>query len=183
MLPPYPVAIAEPDPDWPRIAAAYADQLLVLGPVVVAVHHIGSTSVPGLAAKPIIDLMPLVGDLGALDARCADIVALGYAWHGEYGIPGRRFCTLDAAGTRRAHLHFFEPGSPHVARHLAFRDYLRAHPGIAAAYAREKRHAARLHPDNSHAYNDEKDAWVRAAEAEALHWSAATEAGRQAARP
>lgn len=70
----------------------------------------------------------------------ARVEALGYGWHGELGIPGRRYCTLNnAAGHRIVQDHVYEVHSPHVARHLAFRDYLRAHPEVASAYEREKR--------------------------------------------
>jgi GrpB-like predicted nucleotidyltransferase (UPF0157 family) len=171
MPPPLPVSLRDPDPRWPILAAEHAERLKRLGPLVEQVHHIGSTSVPGLAAKPIIDLLPLVADLGALDRARGAVEALGYEWHGDYGIEGRRFCTFsDAAGGRVANVHFFAVDSPQVARHLAFRDYLRAHPEIARAYEREKRRARALHPGDSHAYTDEKADWVKAAERDALDW-------------
>lgn len=169
-----PVVIAPYDPAWPLQAQALSRQLEVLGPVLTAVHHIGSTSVPGLAAKPIIDLLPVVTDLAALDQARDRIEALGYAWLGELGIAGRRYCSLtDAAGIRRAQLHFFAADSPEFARHLAFRDYLRAHAAVARAYEAEKRRAAALHPRDVHAYTDEKSAWIRATEGAALAWRAA----------
>ena len=168
---PIPVTLAAYDSDWPRRAAVYAERLKILGPALVEVHHIGSTSVPGLAAKPIIDLMPLVTSLAALDAAQPQIEALGYLWYGEFGIPRRRYCSLtDAQGTRLAQLHFFAEGDPQSERHLAFRDYLRAHPAIARAYETEKQRARDRHPDDSHAYTDEKAAWIQATEAEALLW-------------
>jgi GrpB-like predicted nucleotidyltransferase (UPF0157 family) len=172
MLQPIPVILAAYNPDWPRTAATYAKRLRVLGSNLVAVHHIGSTSVPGLIAKPIIDLIPVVDSLASLDEQRQHIEALGYQWHGEFGISGRRYCTLtDEAGVRVVQLHFFKEDSPHVERHIAFRDYLRAHPDEANSYAIEKRRARNLHPANSHAYTDEKDKWVRAAETRALIWA------------
>jgi GrpB-like predicted nucleotidyltransferase (UPF0157 family) len=173
MPPPIPVDLVAYDPDWPRLSASYAEQVRVLGPLLVTVHHIGSTAVPGLVAKPIIDLLPVVRDLAALDEARALVEALGYAWHGSYGIPGRRYCTLsDATGERLVQLHCFQAWSPHVTRHLAFRDYLRAHPDAAHAYATEKRRARDLHADDSHAYAAEKSSWVRRTEAAALAWYA-----------
>jgi GrpB-like predicted nucleotidyltransferase (UPF0157 family) len=178
MPPPIPVFLAVYNPEWPQMAAAHAARLRVLGPVLVTVHHIGSTSVPGLAAKPIIDLMPLVTDLTELDRDRLRVEGLGYDWHGEFGIPGRRYCTLsDEAGNRVAQFHFFRADSPQVARHLAFRDYLRARPEVASAYETEKRRARDLYPNDSHAYTDEKGAWIRDTEAKALIWFA----GQQAA--
>jgi GrpB-like predicted nucleotidyltransferase (UPF0157 family) len=165
------VILAPYDPNWPRRAAEHAERLRVLGPILVQAHHIGSTSVPGLIAKPIIDLMPLVTSLAELDAAQSRIEALGYVWHGELGIPRRRYCALtDAQGTRLAQLHFFTAGDPQVDRHLAFRDYLCAFPDVARAYEAEKQRARDLHPDDSHAYTDEKAAWIRATEAKALAW-------------
>jgi len=167
------VVLSAYNPDWPRMASEHAKELRVLGSNLVSVHHIGSTAVSGLAAKPIIDLMPVVADLVALDGTRERIEALGYKWYGEYGIEGRRYCTLiDLAGVRIAQLHFFKTDSPHVQRHLAFRDYLRANPEVAHAYENEKRRAREIHPDDSHAYNDEKAAWIQKMETKALAWYA-----------
>jgi len=115
--------------------------------------------------------MPVVTSLNKLDEQRPQLAALGFEWHGELGMTGKRYCALsDENGGRIARLHFFELGSAHLARHLAFRDYLRARPSVAEAYEREKRRARDLHPNNSHAYGDEKSAWIKAKEAEALAW-------------
>ena len=116
--------------------------------------------------------MPVVTELTKLDDQRQSVEALGYRWHGEFGIPGRRYCTLaNEVGLRIAQLHFFKTDSPHVERHIAFRDFLRAHPEEANAYAIEKRRAQNLRPTNSHAYADEKHKWIRAAETKALIWA------------
>jgi GrpB-like predicted nucleotidyltransferase (UPF0157 family) len=171
MPPPIPVFLAPYDAAWPEMAAKHAARLRTLGPTLVAVHHIGSTSVPGLSAKPIIDLMALVTDLDDLDRKRSLVEALGWSWHGELGIKGRRYCALcDEGSVRTAQLHIFASDSPHVVRHLAFRDYLRAHRQVAHAYEEEKRRARDLHPNDSHAYTHEKDAWIRGVEGDALSW-------------
>lgn len=171
---PHAVSIKPYDPTWPRRAAEESTRLAgVLGPILHKVEHIGSTSVPGLAAKPIIDLMPLVMDLGLLDRARTQVESLGYRWHGEYGIEGRRFCTVsNDSGERLLNVHCFVSNSSQVARHLAFRDYLRAHPDVALDYEKVKRQAAELHPHDVNAYNDEKSQWVLRVEAEAIQWHA-----------
>jgi len=126
-----------------------------------------------LAAKAIIDLMSVVSGLDELDRKRSLVEALGYCWHGEYGIPERRYCTLsDESGRRIAQVHFFTAASPHVRRHLAFRDYLGAHPNERRAYEEEKRRARDLFPDDSLAYGSEKAAWIETVEARALAWFA-----------
>ena len=95
MTVPIAVNLVEYNPEWPGMAARHLERLRSLGTTLVAIHHIGSTSVPGMVAKPVIDLMPLVRDIEELDARQAEVAALGYRWHGEYGVSGRRYCTLE----------------------------------------------------------------------------------------
>ncbi len=134
----------------------------VFGANLVAVHHVGSTAIPGICAKPILDLMPQVRALADLDRVKTALENLGYEWWGEYGIAGRRYCTRNDSidGRRLVQLHCFQTGNPEIEKHLAFRDYLRANPDVARGYDREKRRCRELHPDHSHAYTDAKSAWI-----------------------
>ena len=135
----------------------------------VDVHHIGSTSVPDLSAKPIIDIMPEVLDLDVLDGFDDAMEGLGYIIKGEFGIPGRRFY-LKGLIDRTHHVHAFESGSEGLARHLAVRDYLRDQPDEAAAYAELKvQLAARFSHDND-GYCDGKHEFVQQLEKRALRW-------------
>ncbi len=116
--------------------------------------------------------MPVVTDLASLDERRQSVEALGYEWWGEFGLRGRRYCTLDdpSTGRRLIQLHCYAAGSDEIERHLAFRDYLLHRPDIARAYEREKLRCRALHPNDSHAYADCKSRWIVETEAEALLW-------------
>src|SRR5262245_27984990 len=113
------------DTGWPAQYEAEAKRIRdAVGVVGVRVYHIGSTAVPGLRAKPIIDILLEVSDLAALDARARRLEALGYEAKGEFGIPGRRYFRRDnELGARTHQVHAFDADSPQAARHLAFRDY------------------------------------------------------------
>ena len=167
-----PVELHPHSPGWAALAAREVARLTVaLGAErLAAVHHIGSTAIPSIRAKPIVDLLAEVSSLAALD-EAADLVrGLGYDWLGEFGSPGRRFCTLDdaATGRRLVHLHCYAAGAPDVERHLAFRDCLRARPELARAYEAEKLRCRELWPDDRRAYTAAKSAWIDAVVREAL---------------
>ena len=123
------VRVVPPDPAW---AEGYRRErallMPVFGPLLVELHHIGSTAVEGLWAKPILDLMPVVTSLEAVDRLDPELEALGYQCMGEFGIPGRRY--FRKGGDHRTHqLHVFQAGDrKNILRHLAVRGYLRACP-------------------------------------------------------
>ena len=113
MLPPYDVHLLAHDPAWSEQAEQEASRLLRAAyPSLASVEHIGSTSIPGILAKPIIDLMGIGPDLKAIENARPAVEGLGYAWHGEYGLEGRRYCTLTdtATGLRKFHLHCYAAG-------------------------------------------------------------------------
>ncbi len=157
--------------DWPgEFAREAARWRTLLGDALVAVHHIGSTSVPGLPAKPIIDLLPIVRDIGALDDRTEQLEEAGYRAWGEYGIAGRRFFTRDRGEFRTHNVHAFGEGAPQIPRHLAFCAYLRRHDEARDEYAALKREVHALHPADIAAYNDGKNDWIKRVEQTAIEW-------------
>ena len=161
------------DPRWPaRFATTAAELRAALGPAAVAVHHVGSTAVPGLAAKPVVDVLAVADDLGAVDGAEPSLVGLGYEPRGEYGLPGRRYFVRGADGRRTDHVHVYGEGDPAVARHLAVRDYLRAHPEEAAGYGALKAAVAGRYPDDNRRYAEAKGPFVAALERRALAWAA-----------
>jgi GrpB-like predicted nucleotidyltransferase (UPF0157 family) len=142
-----------------------------LGENVVAIHHIGSTAIPSIYAKPIIDLLVEVKDIIKVDGQSLAMESLGYEVMGEFGIPGRRFFRKDnQEGFRTHHIHAFEIGSAQVERHLAFRDYMLAHPEDAQKYSELKRKLARKHPQNIDGYMDGKDGFIKEMDKKAAQW-------------
>ncbi len=141
-----------------------------LGATLIEVEHIGSTSVPGLASKPIIDILAVVRRLSELDAHHDALVALGYEPMGEFGIAGRRFFAKGGDVHRTHHMHAYEPGHAEIAAHLDFRDYLRAHPEQARRYAALKAQLAERHRHDIDAYIAGKGPLVRELLDRARQW-------------
>ncbi|MBX7074072.1 MAG: GrpB family protein [Pirellulales bacterium] len=167
------VVLCPHDPGWANIAAAERTRWrAAIGDALVTIDHIGSTAIGGIAAKPIIDLLATVASLDAFDACAPQVVALGYQWRGEFGIAGRRYCTDDdlVTGARRFQVHAFARGDAQIERHLAFRDYLRAHPREASDYEAEKRRVAALHSEDWGEYAEAKSPWIRACDDRARAW-------------
>jgi GrpB-like predicted nucleotidyltransferase (UPF0157 family) len=130
--------------------------------VLVAIRHIGSTSIPLCDAKPIIDMVAAVTDLELLDELTPAMEALGYEALGEFGIPGRRYFRKGSAFENRTHqVHAFRSGSPEIDRHLAFRDFLRAHPALVAECVALKRRLAAAHPTDVPAYTAAKSGVIQ----------------------
>jgi GrpB-like predicted nucleotidyltransferase (UPF0157 family) len=165
------------DPVWPLLYHAEAARLKeAFGEQLLSIHHIGSTSVPGLAARPTIDILVEVHDIAAVDALNSALIALGYEPYGEFGIPGRRYFPRVSGETHTHHVHVFQAGDPQSLRHLVFRDYLIAHPDKAHAYGRLKTNLAVRFPFDVSGYLDGKDAFIKALERCALDWNEARRA-------
>lgn len=163
------------DPVWARRFPAEATRLLrTFAGGVLAVHHVGSTAVPGLLAKPVLDVLLVARTLSDLDAARSDAEAEGYLWRGAFGIAGRRYLTAsrrDGSGDAYdVHVHAFAAGDPNVERHVDFRDFLLAHPERAASYGRLKRELAARFADDRAAYTDAKTAFIRETEELARAW-------------
>jgi GrpB-like predicted nucleotidyltransferase (UPF0157 family) len=163
-----PIVIARYDPSWP---AAYDDESArirtALGPTAVRVEHVGSTSVPGLGAKPVIDIQVSVPDLEDEAAFRDPLELLGYV-HTPDDEAQHRFFRREGAGLATRQVHVCHVGGEWERRHLAFRDYLRADRSAAAEYERLKRGLAERHGMDIDAYIDGKAPFIRRAESIAL---------------
>ena len=151
------------DPAWPAVfealAAPVREAVADLG---AEVEHVGSTSVPGLAAKPVIDMDVVVHSPDGVPEAIERLGVLGYVREGDMGIAGRE-AFLWPAGAVRHHLYVVVAGSRQHLDHIRFRDHLRAHPQVAAEYAALKRELAHRHGADRNAYADAKAGFVAAA--------------------
>jgi GrpB-like predicted nucleotidyltransferase (UPF0157 family) len=165
--------LVEPhNPLWADMFDAEAKLVTeALGPNARAIHHFGSTAIPTVYAKPIIDLLVEVAEIHEVAAHNPAMASLGYEAMGEFGIPGRRYFRKDEqAGVRTHHVHVFAAGSSEIQRHLTFRDFLRAHPAWAARYSELKRSLAAAFPDSIEKYMDGKDAFIKDVDRIAAEW-------------
>lgn len=162
------VVIADYNSEWPaQFAVLASTAVAALGPILLRVEHVGSTAVPGLPAKPVIDLDAVVS-AGAVLEAVRRLAAVGYAHKGDQGIPGRE-AFRPPEGAIPHHLYVCPSDSPELAAHLRFRDALRADGQLAAEYARLKRDLAARFGADRVGYSEAKTAFVRAV----LAWSGA----------
>jgi len=158
-----PVFVVPYDPEWPR---QFERERALLGRVFrgnrVSVEHVGSTAVPHLGAKPIIDIMVGVSALSEVESRIPDLEAQGYEYVPEYEaqIPERRYFRKPRAVPRTHHLHCVIRDGAFWRRHLLFRDYLRAHPEAASAYFELKQRLASRHRTDRIAYTEAKSSFI-----------------------
>lgn len=142
----------------------------ILGAEIYKIYHIGSTSVDGLIAKPVIDIMPVVRDVNRVDDFNTAMIDIGYEPKGENGLPGRRFFQK-GGDSRTHHIHFYEIGNTEIERHLAFRNYLRTHPDAVKKYGSLKKELAQRFPNDIEAYISGKEHLVLKIEKQAMDWS------------
>lgn len=157
---PDPIAVVDYDPHWPALFETLRAEVAgAIGDLALAIEHVGSTAVPGLAAKPIIDIDVLLRSASDLSVCIERLAALGYEHRGDLGIPEREaFAT--PPGRPAHHLYVCPPESREFRRHVAVRDYLRTHPSDASAYGELKRSLAVRYRDERSAYNDGKQEFI-----------------------
>lgn len=142
----------------------------IFGDELIDIHHIGSTSVSDLKAKPIIDIMPVVKHIEKVDSFNEQMIGIGYEPLGEFGIKGRRY--FRKGGEYRTHqVHVFEEDNKKdIDRHLAVRDYLRTHPEAIKRYGSLKENLVKKFPNDIETYINGKDTFVKELEQKALQW-------------
>jgi GrpB-like predicted nucleotidyltransferase (UPF0157 family) len=164
------VIVTKYNPQWSDMFKAEAEKIQkIFGEELIEVHHIGSTSVPGLKAKPTIDIMPVLKDIEVVDKFNDKMIRLQYVPMGEFGIPGRRYFRK-GGDNRTHHVHIFQFNSEDVERHLAFRDFLRQHTYFAKRYGDLKEMLAERFPNDIEAYMDGKNDFIKCLEKKALKW-------------
>jgi GrpB-like predicted nucleotidyltransferase (UPF0157 family) len=159
-LEPTKVQLVPYDPQWPiEFDKERLEIEKAIGADILSVDHIGSTSIPGLCAKPIIDILIGLKDFGD-GFRCVSALEkLGYTFRGEHGIPGRHY--FRKGSPRTHHLHMYTRGTPDWQHHILFRDYLRAHAAQRDSYAELKTALAKQYPENREKYLDGKAAFIQ----------------------
>lgn len=156
--------------NWPKMFKQEVTNLKgIYGNRIVTVHHIGSTSIKGLKAKPIIDLLPVVKDITEVDKFDDQMKALGYEPKGENGISGRRYFQK-GGDVRTHHVHIYQQGDLQIDRHLAFRNYLRVNSTLRNKYGNLKEDLSKQFPYDIASYIQGKEELVLAIEKEALNW-------------
>ncbi|MBR6254548.1 MAG: GrpB family protein [Clostridiales bacterium] len=148
---------------WKQDFLAIRDELApALGELALAIEHVGSTSVEGLSAKPIIDIDVVIEDRSKLDAVIEALAKIGYTHEGDQGIPGREaFKFKGKEHLRNHHLYVCDKDASELRRHISFRDYLRAHPEAVIEYSRVKEEGAVLFPYDIDGYIEHKTSFIQ----------------------
>ncbi|MCK5794130.1 MAG: GrpB family protein [Anaerolineales bacterium] len=178
------VELVPHNPDWSHQADEEAQRIMSgLTFPIVGIYHIGSTSVAGIKAKPILDLVMEVENLEDVIQAEPEFEAIGYINKGEYGIPGRQFFTRDTNENRTHHLHVFQIGHPDIERHIVFRDFLRANPDAAREYEKLKEKLAKRFPKQSGNYTAAKSDFILSMDEVARYWLEQNGYGRKPDEP
>lgn len=166
------VRVVAYDSNWPILYQLEVPRLQgVLGKEIVSAHHIGSTSIPGMSAKPIIDILLEVKDIVKIDSYNNEMIALGYQPRGELEISGRRYFSRDESkDVRTHHVHAYQTNNIELKRHLAFRDYMIDHSDDAKVYSELKIVLARRFQWDIDGYCSGKRLYMDRMEKVAVEW-------------
>jgi GrpB-like predicted nucleotidyltransferase (UPF0157 family) len=158
----YPVTIVEYNPEWKKQFEQEKTQIgNVLGNNALAIEHIGSTSIDGLIAKPIIDIAVAVNDLNDADSFIEPLRTIGYEYVPKADFPSRRFFRKGEWRKGTHHLHVYEITGEQWKNNLLFRDYLKNHPDQLRQYADLKKNLVVLHPDDRTTYTNKKAPFIQ----------------------
>lgn len=158
------------NPSWPNQFCEEAQILQnIFGNHLLGLHHVGSTAVPGLMAKPIIDMIGEMSDVKLAEEFSAQMERLGYIFKGEFGIPDRAFFTRTTEVA--VHLHLFPKNHFQIKKHLVFRDYLIKYPEAVTAYTEKKKELLTLFPNDRNQYQNGKNELILELTNRALNWS------------
>lgn len=153
------VEVVPYDESWPKLFQEESTKLKeALEPVILQVHHVGSTAIPDISAKPIIDIVLVVSNIVKLKEYREALENLGYEVHGEFGMPCRCFCTKGEPRTFQ--LHIFENDNAEIDRHLRFVEYMKSHPEKAKAYSELKQQLAEEYSDDIVRYCEGKSQFI-----------------------
>lgn len=156
-----PIIIEDYDPRWPQLFEMLRSRIAaVLDELALSIEHVGSTAVPGLAAKPIVDIDVLLKSSTDLPVVIRKLADVGYQHRGDLGVSGREAFRTKSDDVHH-HLYVCPPGGREYERHIAFRNYLRAHVADANAYALLKRELASRFVNDREAYNEAKSGFVQ----------------------
>ena len=154
------IEVVEYQPSWVDEFQSYAELLQpALGDLIIGIEHVGSTSVVGLAAKPIIDIDIVISSRVVLAQVLQRLATIGYKHIGNDGIPGRE--AFKWPGEKRHHLYVCAVNAPNLHNHLIFRDYLREHPEVANAYEQLKKRLAQQYRQNAESYCEAKTEFIQ----------------------
>jgi GrpB-like predicted nucleotidyltransferase (UPF0157 family) len=157
------ISLAPPSPLW--IAKFEVERGIleaILKGECAQVHHIGSTAIHGISAKPVVDILIEAESLDGIDARNEAMSQAGFRPKGENGISRRRYFQKESSGVRTVHVHAFQKGDIRIERHLAFRNGMNAHPDMAKEYERVKQKAMEMSEGISQRYQEIKGEFIEA---------------------
>jgi len=149
------------NPNWKEMYKEESGKVKnILSDIIIDIHHIGSTAITGIKAKPVIDILVEVKDIEGVDQYNHKMKELGYEVMGEYGIPKRRF--FRKGGDKRTHhIHIFQVGNEEIERHIKFKEYLIAHPDKAREYSRLKEELANKYTYDVDNYTNRKSNFIQ----------------------
>ena len=155
------IEVVPHDPNWKQKFKEEANKIKeIFEEIFVDIHHIGSTAVPLVKAKPIIDILVEVTDINKVDSYNRQMEELGYVALGEYGIPRRRF--FHKGGKQRTHhVHIFQAGNKEIKRHIDFKNYLISNPSVAKKYSLLKEEMAMKYSNDIDKYQEGKESFIK----------------------